>query len=118
MKRTILRIPAVKFKSGLSRSTIYQRIAEGLWTKPVSLGARAVAIWKNKAERLIAQVQPKAYREAAKFLHKAGVVMAKQNNRAEWDHYLGSLRETHARKRRLLEILDGLDEKLIMKKGR
>ncbi len=42
MKRTILRIPAVKFESGLSRSTIYQRIAEGLWTKPVNLGARAV----------------------------------------------------------------------------
>jgi len=42
MKHTILRIPAVKFESGLSRSTIYQRIAEGLWTKPVGLGARAV----------------------------------------------------------------------------
>lgn len=42
MRRTILRIPAVKFQSGLSRSTIYQRISEGLWTKPVSLGARAV----------------------------------------------------------------------------
>jgi prophage regulatory protein len=42
MKRTILRIPAVKLESGLSRSTIYQRIAEGLWTKPVALGARAV----------------------------------------------------------------------------
>jgi prophage regulatory protein len=46
MKRTILRIPAVKFQSGLSRSTIYQRIAEGLWTKPVSLGARAVG-WSS-----------------------------------------------------------------------
>jgi prophage regulatory protein len=42
MKSTILRIPAVKFESGLSRSTIYQRIAEGLWTRQVSLGARAV----------------------------------------------------------------------------
>jgi prophage regulatory protein len=42
MKRTILRIPAVKTQSGLSRSTIYLRIAQGLWTKPVSLGARAV----------------------------------------------------------------------------
>jgi prophage regulatory protein len=38
----ILRIPAVKSESGLSRSTIYLRIAQGLWTKPVSLGARAV----------------------------------------------------------------------------
>ncbi len=42
MKRTILRIPAVKSESGLSRSTIYLRISQKLWTKPVSLGARAV----------------------------------------------------------------------------
>ena len=42
MKRTILRLPAVKSDSGLSRSTIYLRISEGLWTKPVSLGPRAV----------------------------------------------------------------------------
>lgn len=42
MMHTILRIPAVKSQSGLSRSTIYLRIAQGLWTKPVSLGARAV----------------------------------------------------------------------------
>ena len=42
MKRTILRLPAVKSESGLSRSTIYLRISEGLWPKPVSLGPRAV----------------------------------------------------------------------------
>jgi prophage regulatory protein len=42
MKRTILRLPAVKSESGLSRSTIYLRVSQGLWTKPVSLGARAV----------------------------------------------------------------------------
>ena len=38
----IQRLPAVKFESGLSRSTVYLRIAQGLWTKPISLGARAV----------------------------------------------------------------------------
>jgi len=42
MKRTILRIAGVKLESGLSRSTIYLRITQGLWTKPVQLGARAV----------------------------------------------------------------------------
>lgn len=42
MKRTILRMPAVKHESGLSRSTIYLYIEKGLWTKPVLLGARAV----------------------------------------------------------------------------
>jgi prophage regulatory protein len=42
MLHTILRIPAAKTQSGYSRSTIYLRIAQGLWTKPVSLGPRAV----------------------------------------------------------------------------
>lgn len=42
MVTTIFRLPTVKSESGLSRSTIYLRIAQGLWTKPVSLGARAV----------------------------------------------------------------------------
>jgi uncharacterized Zn finger protein len=77
---------------------------------------RAVAIWKSKAERLIAQVKPSAYQEAGKYLRKAGVVMSKQNKQAQWDQYLGSLREAHARKRRLLELLDGLDRKPIIKK--
>lgn len=42
MLQTILRLPAVKLESGLSRSTIYLRISQGLWTRPVALGARAV----------------------------------------------------------------------------
>ena len=42
MLQTILRLPAVKAETGVSRSTIYLRIAQGLFTKPVSLGARAV----------------------------------------------------------------------------
>ncbi|MBU4232284.1 MAG: hypothetical protein L6277_06475 [Desulfobacterales bacterium] len=79
---------------------------------------RAVAIWENKAERLIAQVKPSAYQEAAKYLRKAGEVMSKQNKQAQWDQYLRSLRDTHARKRRLIEILDGLDGKPIMEKRR
>jgi len=43
MAHTILRFPAVKAESGYSRSTIYLRIAQGLWTKQVSLGPRCVA---------------------------------------------------------------------------
>ena len=52
MKHTILRIPAVKSESGLSRSTIYLRIAEGLWTKPVSLGPRAVGWPSDEVDAL------------------------------------------------------------------
>ena len=42
MAITILRLPAVKSSCGYSRSTIYLRISQGLWPKPVSLGPRSV----------------------------------------------------------------------------
>ncbi len=42
MVQTILRLPAVKSESGYSRSTIYLRISQGLWTKQVNLGPRCV----------------------------------------------------------------------------
>jgi len=38
----MLRLPAVLVRTGLSRSTIYLRISEGRFPKPVSLGSRAV----------------------------------------------------------------------------
>ncbi len=42
MPKTIYRLPAVKTESGLSRSTLYLRITQGLWTRPISLGGRTV----------------------------------------------------------------------------
>ena len=42
MVTTLLRLPTVKARTGLSRSTIYLRISEGTFPKPVSLGGRAV----------------------------------------------------------------------------
>ena len=42
MPQTIYRLPAVRTESGYSRSTIYLRISQGLWTKQVILGPRCV----------------------------------------------------------------------------
>lgn len=42
MVTTILRLPIVKARTGLSRSTIYLRVAERSFPAPVSLGGRAV----------------------------------------------------------------------------
>ncbi len=42
MLHTILRIPKIVSESGLSRSTIYSRAAEGLWPKLIKLGPRSV----------------------------------------------------------------------------
>lgn len=43
MVQTLLRLPTVKAETGASRSTIYLRIQQGLWPKPVKLGPRSVA---------------------------------------------------------------------------
>lgn len=42
MATNILRRPTVEGKTGLKRSTMYLRIAQGTFPKPVSLGGRAV----------------------------------------------------------------------------
>lgn len=42
MASSILRLPAVKSRTGLSRSTIYLRISQGTFPRPIRLGDRAV----------------------------------------------------------------------------
>lgn len=42
MTYAILRLPVVSTETGASRSTIYLRIQQGLWPKPVKLGPRSV----------------------------------------------------------------------------
>ena len=42
MVKKIIRIPELKNLTGQSRSTTYLRIAQGVMTKPISLGGRNV----------------------------------------------------------------------------
>ena len=48
MQNAILRLPAVRALTGLSRSTIYFRISQGTFPKPVSLGARAIGFVESE----------------------------------------------------------------------
>jgi prophage regulatory protein len=63
MTHTILRLPAVKTRTGLSRSTIYLRVSQGTFPKPVSLGARAVG-WVEAEIQEWLQQQIEASRKA------------------------------------------------------
>jgi prophage regulatory protein len=49
-RMTILRRKQVQDRTGLSRSTIYLRIAQGTFPKAVSLGARAVGWVESEIE--------------------------------------------------------------------
>ncbi len=55
MATTVLRLPVVKARTGLSRSTIYLRIAKGTFPPPISLGARAVGWLESDIEEWLVQ---------------------------------------------------------------
>jgi len=50
MSTVVLRLPLAKARTWLSRPTIYLRIAEGSFPKPVSLGDRAVGWLESEIE--------------------------------------------------------------------
>ena len=64
MATAILRLPAVKARTGLSRSTIYLRVSEGRFPKPISLGGRAVGWVETEVDSWLQQ-QIEASRQAA-----------------------------------------------------
>lgn len=54
-KISILRRPDVEARTGLSRSTIYLKVAQGSFPRPVSLGARAVGWVASEVEAWLEQ---------------------------------------------------------------
>ncbi|MEP6756773.1 MAG: AlpA family transcriptional regulator [Chthonomonadales bacterium] len=53
MATAILRLPQVKVKVGLSRSSIYSAVAENRFPKPVRLGARAVGWLESEVDEWV-----------------------------------------------------------------
>ena len=84
---------------------VEDRIAEAV---AGSYPDRAVAIWKQLAEKQIALTKPKAYEEAAGYLRKVHRVLKQLGKEQDWQGYLAALRRANERKRRLVKILDTL----------
>jgi prophage regulatory protein len=55
MSHAILRLPAVKLRTGLSRSTIYLRATEGSFPKAITLGPRCVGWLASEIDAWIQQ---------------------------------------------------------------
>jgi prophage regulatory protein len=51
----LLRLPEVKHLTGLSKSTIYARIAEGVFPRQISLGSRTVVWVETDIQNWIAE---------------------------------------------------------------
>jgi prophage regulatory protein len=52
---SILRLPEVKNRTGLSRSTIYLRVKEGKFPYPIGLGSRAVGWVESEIDEWLDQ---------------------------------------------------------------
>jgi uncharacterized Zn finger protein len=75
---------------------------------------RALAIWKNVAEKQVALTKPKAYEAAAIYLRKVHSLLKKLKREEEWRDYFSKLRQANARKTRLIEILSRLEGRQII----
>lgn len=53
MSHTILRLPSVIARTGLSRSSIYLRMSEGTFPKSVPLGARAIGWVEEEVDEFL-----------------------------------------------------------------
>jgi len=61
--QTIIRLPQVKLRTGLSRSTIYALVKGGQFKPPINLGARAVGWLESDVSEFI-DARVKASRKA------------------------------------------------------
>ncbi len=55
MATTILRLPQLKALTGLSRSSIYKYIQDGVFPRPIALGPRSVGWLDQEVEAWIAE---------------------------------------------------------------
>lgn len=52
---SLIRLPEVKARTALSRSTIYKRVADGSFPPPIKLGERAVGWIEAEVEAWLAE---------------------------------------------------------------
>jgi uncharacterized Zn finger protein len=76
---------------------------------------RALAIYLDLAERQIAATNPAAYGEAARHLAKVRKLLTAAGRADEWARILADVRTRNARKRRLMETLDRLENSRIVR---
>lgn len=76
---------------------------------------KAVEIWKRIAESHISRVNVAAYPEGAAYLRKAQKILVHLGRADEWDTYQQRLKEENRRRPRLIEILDSLSQKPIIR---
>jgi prophage regulatory protein len=80
MIQMMYRLPEVKKRLGLSRSSIYGHINEGLFPKPIKIGSRAVG-WPSEEVDTIVRARVASYHDVQIRL----LVIELENKRQGWE---------------------------------
>ncbi len=76
MSSKILRLPAVRAQTGLSRSTIYLRLNQGTFPQPVSLGGRAIGWLESDVNAWLEKLIPRRPGNLSAHVVRSPIAMA------------------------------------------
>ncbi len=101
-------------KSGRGRHPVIseEKVAEAVAS---SHPDRSIGIFVEAADAVASETNTRTYPEAARLLKRAKQVLEKNDRSGEWIWILEDFRHKHRRKRRLMEVLDGIEDRPIVK---
>ncbi|MEQ8844177.1 MAG: hypothetical protein RIB58_04920 [Phycisphaerales bacterium] len=79
---------------------------------------RAIEIYVSLANAIAAETNTKTYPEAGALLKRVKSLLKKSGREQDWPTILGDFRTENRRKRRLMEVLDGIEGRPIVKRIR
>ena len=75
---------------------------------------RAVAIYFQLADAIAAETNTKTYPEAGRYLKRVKSLLKTAGRKDDWPRLLDEFRSKHGRKRRLMQVVDGIDGRPIV----
>ena len=79
---------------------------------------RAIDIFVEAADSVASQTNTRTYPEVGRLLKRAKQVLERNGRSGEWSAILEDFRFNHRRKRRLMEVIDGIEDHPIVKRHR
>jgi len=77
---------------------------------------RAIEIYARLANKIAAETNPKTYHQAGAYLKQIKLLLKKSGRADDWATMIGEFRTTNRRKRRLMEVIDGIEGQPIIKR--
>ncbi len=79
---------------------------------------RAIELYVRLANAIAAETNPKTYPEAGAYLKRVKSLLKKSGREQDWPVIIGDFRAENRRKRRLMEVLDGIEGRPIINRTR